>query len=397
MTDATGPYQLLPPLSPEEYAALKADIAARGVLVPVDYDEAGNILDGHHRVAACRELGVTDWPRFIRKGLTEEGKRDFARSVNVNRRQLSMTEKRKLVQAWLKDAPARSSRSIAAAAGVDHKTVSALRKDMAATGEIPQLEKTVGKDGRARGTARPMRTMFLPDRQNVPELKKVAKAIRSQDMQRSRQVRLGLVSAIAEKGRRVAGEMPRAAYAILYADPPWEQEAWSDETGQDKGLKYPAMPLDEIKALCAGDRSPATASALCFLWVPANRVDDGIEVLRAWGFEFVTCMVWDKVDIGMGRFVRDRHEILLIGKRGTISLAPLPGENPPSLHSEKKTGHSRKPAWFAEQIERQWPQLRKLELFNRRDSLAEGDVRLSGLWDFWGFEAADNHREVSHG
>lgn len=383
----SGPYQLMPPLSAEEFAALKADIAERGVLVPVEYDEAGNILDGHHRVAAARALGISEWPRFVRKGLSEEGKRDHARRLNVNRRQLSMAERKRLVKEWLRDAPARSSRAIASVAGVDHKTVSAVRKGMVDGGEIPHHAEIVGRDGVRQPAIKPIRTMFLPERENVRELKAVAKAIRTQEMQVSRNVRLGLVSAIAEKGRRVAGEMPRAAYPILYADPPWEREAWSDETGQDKGLKYPAMPLDAIKALCAGEKSPATASAHLFLWVTANRLDDGVDVLRAWGFDFVTCMVWDKVDIGMGRHVRDRHEVLLIGKRGAISLAPLMGMQPPSLYAERKTGHSRKPVWFAEQIERQWPDLRKLELFQRGESLGEGDVRLNGKWDFWGFEA----------
>lgn len=223
------------------------------------------------------------------------------------------------------------------------------------------------------------------------------KTIRTLNLRRSREVRMGLISAISDRGRRVAGEMPRAAYPILYADPPWQQEAWSDETGQDKGLKYPAMPLDDIKALCVGDRSPATPSAECFLWVPANRVHHGIEVLNAWGFAYVTCMVWDKVDIGMGRHVRDRHEMLLIGKRGTISMAPVPGENPQSLYAERPSEHSRKPVWFAEQIERQWPTLRKLELFQRKESLVVGDVRLNGKWDFWGFEAgaAEDAGEVA--
>ncbi|MGV1769774.1 MT-A70 family methyltransferase [Agrobacterium vitis] len=216
-----------------------------------------------------------------------------------------------------------------------------------------------------------------------------SKAIRTTNQKHNRDMRLHLVSAIAEHGRRKSGDVPRGAYAIGYADPPWQQEAWSDETGQDKGLKYPAMPVEEIKALCAGENSPFTMDALLFLWVTANRLPDGIDVLRAWGFDYVTCMAWDKVHIGMGRWVRDRHELLLIGKRGKISLAPLPGTQPDSLYAEAKTEHSRKPVWFAEQIDRLWPQLPKLELFQRKESLAEGDVRLTGKWDFWGFEASE--------
>lgn len=54
-------YQIMPDLTPDEYAALKADIAARGVLVPIEYDESGHILDGYHRVRICNEIGITAW------------------------------------------------------------------------------------------------------------------------------------------------------------------------------------------------------------------------------------------------------------------------------------------------------------------------------------------------
>ncbi|QTQ84589.1 ParB N-terminal domain-containing protein [Agrobacterium tumefaciens] len=214
-----------------------------------------------------------------------------------------------------------------------------------------------------------------------------SKEIRTAQKAINRESRIRLVGLIAENGRKAAGDLPRRAYAVGYADPPWPQEAWSDETGQDKGLKYPSMTVEDIKALCAGDRSPFTPDAVLFLWVTANRVPDGIAVLEAWGFKYVTCAIWDKVNIGMGRWVRDRHELLLISKRGTNSLAPLMGTQPESLYQEPKTEHSRKPEWFAAQIERLWPTLRKIELFQRRDSLAEGDIRLNGMWDFWGNEA----------
>jgi hypothetical protein len=53
-------FQVMPPLSPDEFSELKSDIQARGVMVPIEYDETGNILDGHHRVKACgtRQAGV---------------------------------------------------------------------------------------------------------------------------------------------------------------------------------------------------------------------------------------------------------------------------------------------------------------------------------------------------
>lgn len=83
-----APYQLLPLLDDTRYQQLKADIAARGVLVPVEYDADGNILDGHHRVRAWRELtdeGVRmpDYPRVVRQFTDESAKRLHVRALLV--------------------------------------------------------------------------------------------------------------------------------------------------------------------------------------------------------------------------------------------------------------------------------------------------------------------------
>jgi ParB-like chromosome segregation protein Spo0J len=51
---------LLPDLPPAEYEALKTDIKENGVLVAVEVDEFGIILDGQNRARACRDLGIND-------------------------------------------------------------------------------------------------------------------------------------------------------------------------------------------------------------------------------------------------------------------------------------------------------------------------------------------------
>ena len=140
-------YQLLPALSEDEFASLKADIEARGVLVPVEYDQDGEVLDGHHRVRACSELGVTDWPRVVRTGLSEDGKRLHARQLNLARRHLDRAQKRELIAAQLKDTPEKSNRQIAEGLRVDHKTVQSVRADRQSIGEIPQCSRET-RDGR---------------------------------------------------------------------------------------------------------------------------------------------------------------------------------------------------------------------------------------------------------
>lgn len=71
------PYQLLPPLSDDEYATLKADIAVHGVLVAVEMDDQGHIIDGHHRVQAWREIRGVDLNDIA---LTQGGERHLATS-----------------------------------------------------------------------------------------------------------------------------------------------------------------------------------------------------------------------------------------------------------------------------------------------------------------------------
>lgn len=114
-------YQVMPDLTPIEYEALKADIAERGVLVPVEMDEAENILDGHHRVRAweelrCEGIDLPDFPRTIRTGLTEEQKRNHARSLNVLRRHLSKEQRDEVMREMRRDGA--TYQEIAAAVGV---------------------------------------------------------------------------------------------------------------------------------------------------------------------------------------------------------------------------------------------------------------------------------------
>lgn len=97
-TSQNAPYQLLPPLSDDERAQLKDDIRRRGVAVPVEMDEDGNILDGHHRVELWGELrdegvDVPQYDMVIRRGMSEDDKKDYVLALNLKRRHLDATQK----------------------------------------------------------------------------------------------------------------------------------------------------------------------------------------------------------------------------------------------------------------------------------------------------------------
>src|SRR5260370_23501854 len=80
-------YQVLAPLRPEELAALEADICKRGILLPVEVDEDGQILDGHHRAAIAVRLEI-DCPTLVRRFATDQEKREHAIKMNLARRHL---------------------------------------------------------------------------------------------------------------------------------------------------------------------------------------------------------------------------------------------------------------------------------------------------------------------
>ena len=87
---------------------------------------------------------------------------------------------------------------------------------------------------------------------------------------------------------------------------------------------YPTMPTKEICAMPVLDL--ATPDAVLFLWTPAPIFPEALDIMRAWGFEYVTHAVWVKDKIGLGTYVRHQHELLLIGQRGNhIARGPLSG------------------------------------------------------------------------
>jgi len=149
-----SPYQLLPPLSAAEYAALKADIRERGILVPVELDEQLNILDGHHRVRIWHELkaeGARPEPyaRLIRGGLTEEEKRARVLALNLYRRHLRPEERGEWV-AQIKRELRLTNAEIATLAGVDTATVTRDLHATCADAQVDPAFRIKGKDGKDR-------------------------------------------------------------------------------------------------------------------------------------------------------------------------------------------------------------------------------------------------------
>jgi hypothetical protein len=146
------PVLKLPPLSPDQYEGLRANISVNGVLVPILVDSDGprrNIIDGNYRKQFADEFNY-DCPEIVQTGLEEEEKRTLARALNLSRRQLDRDQKRELIADQLRETPNRSSNWIAKMLGVDDKTVTSVRRELQATSEFPKLDRTIGEDGKYR-------------------------------------------------------------------------------------------------------------------------------------------------------------------------------------------------------------------------------------------------------
>jgi hypothetical protein len=143
---AEQPYQLMPQLTAEEYAALRDDITENGVLVPVVKDQYGNILDGHHRVQVAEDLGIT-YRVDVAEVRDEEHARSLARRYNLARRHLSREQKRQLIAAEITANPDDSDRAIGRRLCCDHKTVGSVRREL--SGEIPHPSLTAAQRRKA--------------------------------------------------------------------------------------------------------------------------------------------------------------------------------------------------------------------------------------------------------
>jgi hypothetical protein len=153
---------LFPLMPADELRALADDIKANGLRTQIIFDGFGNLLDGRNRLDAlalldllCVKDNRISWKDGALKWRIEEGDPyDIVLSMNVHRRHLTAEQKRELIAKVLKANPEKSNREIARQVKDDHKKVARVREAAESTGALPQLERTVGKDGKERPTKR---------------------------------------------------------------------------------------------------------------------------------------------------------------------------------------------------------------------------------------------------
>ena len=141
---------IFPPILPEDFDKLAADIKVHGLHQPIVRYQ-GKILDGNNRYRACELVKIA--PKFAPDFPGDDAAaRNYVISVNIHRRHLSPEQRREIIATLLKADPTQSNRQVAETAKVSHVTVGAVRGELEATGQIDQLDKTTGADGKKRQT-----------------------------------------------------------------------------------------------------------------------------------------------------------------------------------------------------------------------------------------------------
>ena len=84
-------------------------------------------------------------------------------------------------------------------------------------------------------------------------------------------------------------------FKTIYADPPWQ---FTNRTGkvapEHKRLnRYSTMKLADIMAIPVS--KVLEEKAHLYLWIPNALLPEGLRVMQAWGFEYKTNLVWEKV------------------------------------------------------------------------------------------------------
>jgi N6-adenosine-specific RNA methylase IME4 len=152
-------------------------------------------------------------------------------------------------------------------------------------------------------------------------------------------------------------QVENKGYKTILADPPWR---FTNRTGkvapEHKRLnRYDTLSLEEIMEIPVS--LAAAEDSHLYLWVPNALLPEGLEVMKAWGFQYKSNLIWHKVrkdggpdGRGVGFYFRNTTEIILFGIGGRMRTLQ-PGRSQVNIIRSQKQEHSRKPDELYEIIE----------------------------------------------
>ena len=361
--------------------SLSQSIKNQGLLEPILLYE-GKILDGRNRYRACMAAGVEVRTADFEGTATEAIEHVWA----VNRERRHLTPSQAAAAEVLREEMHNSYAPVREAAK-ERQREQGKRGAEGGRGKTktPTQQTGEGKERHERET----NTARAKAAGTNPEYLRAMEKIRKTHPDKFDEVRTGkkkitqvLREIRQEEARANVKPLPDGKYRVLYADPPWKYgdplNISKDGLGESYGpadAHYPQMNIAELCALPIKDL--AADDAALFLWTTVPLAEEAFKVVRAWGFDYKTEFVWDKVKHNMGHYSSVRHEKLLLCTRG--SCLPDVSKKFDSVQSIERGKHSEKPEEFRQIIDTIYPQGPRIELFARRE--VEG-------WRMWGASVA---------
>jgi N6-adenosine-specific RNA methylase IME4 len=371
--------EIFPLIEDEEFDSLVEDIKRHGVREPVVVYE-DKILDGRNRYRACREAGV-DCTFVPFRG---DDPVDYVISLNLRRRHLDESQRAMVAAKLATLRQGDNQHTEGLPIGRSSELLNVGERSVARAREVldhgvPELRQAVERGEVSVTAAADVATESAEVQQEIVargerEILDAARRIRGARADARRAERVARILTISSGNSALPSDRK---YPVILADPPWHFEVYNEDSGVERAAAnhYPTMSLSEICELPIADL--ATPDAVLFLWTTAPHLHEAFEVLAAWGFQYVSNFVWVKDKFGLGYWVRNQHELVLIARCGHMPT-PAPTCRPPSVIQASTREHSRKPDEAYALIERMYPELPKIELFAR--DKREG-------WDRWGNEA----------
>lgn len=171
--------------------------------------------------------------------------------------------------------------------------------------------------------------------------------------------------------------LERGAYSLIMADPPWKYLVRSPKgLGKSADRHYQTMTRERIEALPVADL--AAKDCMLWLWGTAPMLHIQLEIMRSWGFKYVSSGVWvkrtkrGKIGFGGGYTFRNGHEYALLGSRGAPKYVD---RSVRSVIEGPLREHSRKPDEAYAAARRLIPYGRAADLFSKQTR--DG-------WENWG-------------
>jgi len=346
---------LFPLMEGEEFDQLCEDIRANGQLEPIWLHPNGSIVDGRNRYRACLMVGAEPKYRTWSGGGSLVS---FIVSLNLHRRHLTASQ--------------RAAIAVDILPALEAENPQGNRSDLTG-GNI--ATSITGKNRDAAAEMMGVGARYVQDAKRL--------SLDAPDL--LEQVRIGAATIpqakreLVKRERRDAPPLPTDKYRVIYADPPWSYGN-SGIIGGDNyghvGRHYPSMTIAELCDMGEKVREITERDAVLFMWVTSPLLAECFDVVRAWGFQYKTSFVWDKVKHNFGHYNSVRHEFLLVCTRG--SCVPDVDDKIDSVQTiERSRVHSEKPQEFRHIIDRLYTSGKRVELFAR----AEADG-----WDAWGNE-----------